>query len=114
MLQVSRLTFLASAISDKKYSGKKNCICAELVQAFLLVIIPQTRQSDNYLHTICIPGGITGGAILREHEEWRGGGVCVNTTRCYMRASGIYRSLHGKLSWIPRNKGASFLPDGTE
>lgn len=43
-----------------------------------------------------------------------GGGVYVNTTRYYMRALGIYRSLHGKLSWILRDNGASFLPDGTE
>lgn len=31
-----------------------------------------------------------------------------------MRALGIYKSLHGKLSWIPRDNGASFLSDGTE
>lgn len=41
-------------------------------------------------------------------------GVCVNITQYYMRALGIYRSLHGKLSWIPRDNGASFLSDGTE
>lgn len=41
-------------------------------------------------------------------------GVCVNITQYYMRALGIYRSLHGKRSWIPRDSGASFLSDGTD
>lgn len=49
-------------------------------------------------------GGVWGG----------GGGVCADTTQCYIRALGIGRFPHGELSRIPKDNCAIFLPDGLE
>lgn len=50
MLQVSRLTFLTSAVSDEKYSGKKIASVPNLYRLFSLSLFPrQDRVTTIYI-----------------------------------------------------------------